>query len=69
MKRKQQLIVDIQNLLNTYKDTNQTFINYSLLEFMDEKTLIDIIDNLLSQKENEKNVDTEWLIKFKRINE
>jgi hypothetical protein len=68
MDRKTQLITDIQNLLNTYEDVHKTSINLSLLEFMDENTLISIIDSLLSQKENEKESDLEWLEKFKKYN-
>jgi len=68
MDRKTQLITDIQNLLNTYEDVHETSINPSLLEFMDENTLINIIDSLLSQKENEKESDLEWLEKFKKYN-
>ncbi|MDD5400151.1 MAG: hypothetical protein PHQ93_03060 [Sulfurimonas sp.] len=66
MSRKEQLITDIQNLLNTYEDIHKTSINPSLLEFMDENTLISIIDSLLTQKENDKESDLEWLEKFKK---
>jgi len=66
MNRKEKLITDIQNLLNTYDNVNTTSINPSLLEFMDEQTLIDIIDNLLTQKEVSKETDIEWLEKFKK---
>ncbi len=66
MSRKQQLIEDIQNLLNSYSDVNKTSINPDLLEFMDESTLISIIDSLLDQKEDAKESDTEWLEKFKK---
>jgi len=65
MNRKDKLITDIQNLLNSYEHVNTTSINPALLEFMDEKTLISIIDSLLTQKENAKEADTEWLEKFK----
>ncbi|WP_304543776.1 hypothetical protein [Sulfurimonas microaerophilic] len=64
-KRKQELIKDIQNLLNTYEGVSQTSINPALLEFMDEETLIMIIDSLLDQKEDSKEVDTKWLEQFK----
>ncbi|QOP41294.1 hypothetical protein [Sulfurimonas marina] len=64
-KRKQDLIKDIQNLLNTYQGVSQTSINPALLEFMDEETLIGIIDSLLNQKEDSKEADTEWLEQFK----
>jgi hypothetical protein len=66
MTRKQQLIIDIQNLLNTYSGIPQTFINPDLLEFMDEDTLVSIIDSLLTQKEELKESDLEWLEKFKK---
>ena len=66
MSTKKQLIEDIQNLLNTYDGVNTTSINPDLLEFMDEKTLISIIDSLLAQKESSKESDTEWLEKFKK---
>lgn len=66
MDKKTQLIVDIQNLLNSYDDVKKTSINPKLLEFMDEKSLIDIISSLLDQKELEKESDLEWLEKFKK---
>ena len=66
MSKKKQLIEDIQNLLNTYDGLNPTSINPNLLEFMDEKTLISIIDSLLTQKEDSKDTDMEWLEKFKK---
>jgi len=64
--RKQQLIEDIQNLLNSYDTQSTTSINPNLLEFMDEKTLISIIDSLLNQKEKATQVDTQWLEQFKK---
>ncbi len=66
MSSKKQLIEDIQNLLNTYNGLNPTTINPDLLEFMDEKTLISIVDSLLTQKEDSKETDIEWLEKFKK---
>lgn len=63
--RKQQLITDIQNLLNSYEGGTHTSINPALLEFMDEKTLIGIIDSLLDQKEASKEADVQWLEQFK----
>ena len=69
MTEKEQLISDIQNLLNTYEGIHQTDINPALLEFMDKNTLINIIDSLLTQKENASNIDLEWLEKFKKYNE
>jgi hypothetical protein len=65
MQRKEQLINDIQDLLNTYENIDSTTINPELLEFMDEDTLISIIDSLLKQKESSKEADIEWLEKFK----
>jgi len=65
MQTKEQLILDIQNLLNTYEGVNPTLINPELLKFMDEKTLIEIIGNLLDQKDINKEADTEWLEQFK----
>ncbi len=65
MERKQQLIEDIQNLLNSYEGVRPTSINPNLLEFMDEDTLISIIDSLLNQKEENREADREWLEKFK----
>jgi hypothetical protein len=66
MSTKKQLIEDIQNLLNTYDGVSTTFINPDLLEFMDNNTLISIIDTLLTQKEDSKESDKEWLEKFKK---
>lgn len=66
MNNKRQLIEDIQNLLNAYDDSTTTTINPDLLEFMDERTLIDIIGSLLDQKENQKEFDSEWLEQFKQ---
>ena len=66
MSKKEQLINDIQNLLNTYEGIHKTDINPSLLKFMDEETLISIIDSLLTQKENSKESDLEWLEQFKK---
>lgn len=67
MSTKEQLIIDIQNLLNTYEGIHKTDINPALLEFMDEETLISIIGSLLDQKENAKESDIEWLEQFKKI--
>nr|WP_321265643.1 hypothetical protein [uncultured Sulfurimonas sp.] len=64
--RKQQLIVDIQNLLNSYDNKNTTSIDPNLLEFMDENTLVNIISSLLNQKEEAEKVDIQWLEKFKK---
>ena len=65
MERKKQLIEDIQNLLNSYEGVRPTSINPDLLKFMDEDTLVSIIDSLLSQKEKNAQADEEWLEKFK----
>jgi len=64
--RKEILINDIQNLLNTYEQVTTTSINPALLEFLDEDTLVEIISNLLEQKENSKDADEQWLEKFKK---
>ncbi|MDY0117400.1 MAG: hypothetical protein RBR59_07485 [Sulfurimonadaceae bacterium] len=66
MSTKQQLIDDIQNLLNSYDGIPSTTINPALLEFMDNDTLISIIDSLLIQKEEAFKPDLEWLEKFKK---
>ncbi|HEY9203426.1 MAG TPA: hypothetical protein VIM82_03760 [Sulfurimonas sp.] len=66
MSRKDKLIQDIQNLLNSYEGVHKTSINPNLLEFMDEDTLVSIIDSLLKQKEFSKESDLEWLEKFKK---
>jgi len=63
--RKEQLIEDIEKLLNTYNGVRPTSINPALLQFMDEDTLVSIIDSLLDQKEENANPDEEWLKKFK----
>ncbi len=68
MDRKELLINDIQNLLNSYEDIHKTAINPNLLEFMDEQTLLNIIDSLLDQKEDAKESDLEWLETFKKYN-
>lgn len=66
MGRKEQLIIDIENLLNTYDGIQKTSINADMLKFMDEASLISIIDSLLNQKEYSKEPDLEWLEKFKK---
>ena len=68
MSRKEQLIQDIQNLLNTYDGIGDTFINPKMLEFMDENTLVSVIDSLLNQKEDSKESDLQWLEQFKSNN-
>ena len=64
---KQKLIKDIEQLLNSYDAKESTSINPALLEFMDEKTLKEIINSLLSQKETTVEDNQEWLNKFKTI--
>lgn len=66
MTNKEQLILDIQNLLNSYNDIKTTVIDPALLSFMDEDTLKQIISDLLYQKEREKDADLLWLEQFKR---
>jgi len=66
MSTKKQLIVDIQNLLNSHENVTNTTINPSLLEYMDEETLKQIIGSLLDQKESSIQADTEWLDQFKK---
>ena len=68
MNDKKQLIIDIQNLLNTHENIAATTINPNLLEYMDSNTLKNIIGSLLDQKENAQSVDTEWLEQFKNDN-
>jgi hypothetical protein len=63
--KKEQLIEDIEKLLNTYNGIHPTSINPELLAFMDEDTLISVIDSLLDQKEKNAEADIEWLEKFK----
>ena len=65
--RKKELILDIQKLLNEYKDESTTYINPTLLHYMDENELKGIIDTLLSQKENFVETNSEWLQSFKKI--
>lgn len=67
MDRKTQLIQDVEKLLNSYDDKHITSINPALFEFMDEKTIISIVSDLLSQKENIKESDLEWLEQFKKV--
>ncbi|MDF1876063.1 hypothetical protein JHD48_09975 [Sulfurimonas sp. SAG-AH-194-I05] len=66
--RKDKLISDIEQLLNTYDNVNNTSINPALLEFMNEETLVNIIESLLSQKEDAMDTDIEWLETFKKEN-
>lgn len=65
--KKDELILDIQNLLNSYRGVETTVINPKMLEFMQEDDLKSIINSLLNQKEDlQKNSDIEWLEKFKK---
>ncbi len=66
MDRKAQLVNDIQDLLNGYDNKNSTTINQAMLDFMDEETLLSIIDTLLTQKESAKETDHQWLETFKK---
>lgn len=66
MSKKEELILDIQNLLNSYKGIQNTIINPHILEFMDEDSLKSIIYSLLDQKESLMISDVEWLEKFKK---
>jgi hypothetical protein len=65
MNNKEKLIRDIENLLNSYGE-HSTSINPAMLEFMDEATLISIIDSLLKQKESVNEDNVEWLEQFKK---
>jgi hypothetical protein len=62
MSDKERLIVDIEKLLNTYG--GNTSINPTLLEYMGEDELKDIISMLLKQIEDP--IDKEWLMQFKK---
>ncbi|MDD5717403.1 MAG: hypothetical protein PHW64_06330 [Sulfuricurvum sp.] len=63
--RKEQLITDIENLLNRYEGIKPTHIDPSLLQFLDENTLISIIESLLRQQEKTNETNIEWLEQFK----
>ncbi|CAI6151388.1 MAG: hypothetical protein SPLUMA2_SPLUMAMAG2_00136 [uncultured Sulfurimonas sp.] len=66
MSTKEQLIIDIQELLNSHENISTTTINPDLLAFMDEKTLISIIGSLLDQKETHVENNIQWLEQFKK---
>ena len=66
MNEKEKLIVDIENLLNSYDDDRPTHIDTKLLAFMDESTLKSIIDSLLRQKEKTVESNLEWMEQFKK---
>ena len=58
---KEKIILDIQNLLNSYNSTI-TYIDPVLLSFMDKDTLKNILKDLLIQKEKmDTTPDIEWL--------
>lgn len=64
--KKYQLIADIEKLLNSYEGGSVTYIDPSMLEFMDEATLKSIIDSLLRQKEKTVESNMDWLEQFKK---
>lgn len=63
---KEQLIHDIQTLLNRYEGVKETYIDPSLMEFLDRKTLLGIIDSILRQQETTNESNREWLEQFKK---
>lgn len=63
---KEQLINDIQTLLNRYEGVKETYIDPSLMEFLDRKTLLGIIDSILRQQETTNEFNREWLEQFKK---
>jgi len=63
---KNQLIMDIENILNRYEGIKPTHIDPKLLQFMDEGTLRTIIDSLLRQQEKTNESNVEWLEQFKK---
>lgn len=63
---KEQLINDIQNLLNRYEGVKETQIDPAILEFLDRKTLLGIIDSILRQQEKTNESNIEWLEQFKK---
>lgn len=63
---KEQLIIDIENLLNRYEGIKPTHIDPKLLAFMDRSTLLSIIDSLLRQQEKTNETNLEWLEQFKK---
>lgn len=62
---KEQLILDIENLLNRYDGLKPTHIDPALLQFMDRQTLLSIIDSILRQQEKTNESNIEWLEQFK----
>lgn len=63
---KEQLIIDIENLLNRYDGLKPTHIDPKLLAFMDRQTLLRIIASLLRQQEHTNESNLEWLEQFKQ---
>lgn len=63
---KEQLILDIENLLNRYDGLKPTHIDPALLQFMDRQTLLSIIDTILRQQEKTNESNIEWLEQFKK---
>ncbi|MEA2111172.1 MAG: hypothetical protein U9P71_03885 [Campylobacterota bacterium] len=63
---KNELIQDIENLLNSYSDIPQSTINPEILKYMDNSSLKDIINDLLTQKENVNESNIEYLEQFKK---
>ncbi|MGA9046891.1 hypothetical protein [Sulfuricurvum sp.] len=63
---KEQLIIDIENLLNRYEGISPTHIDPALLQFLDRKTLLNIIDSILRQQEKTNETNIEWLEQFKK---
>jgi hypothetical protein len=63
---KEQLITDIEKLLNRYDGIKSTHIDPALLQFLDRKTLLSIIDSILRQQEKTNESNIEWLEQFKK---
>ncbi len=66
--KKQELIQDIENLLNSYSGVHQSKINPEILQYMDETSLKDIIADLLTQKESAVESNLDYLEQFKKSN-
>ena len=63
---KRKLILDIENLLNSYENLSPTYINPSILEYMEEEDLKKIISELLHAKETTLQSNASWLEQFKK---
>jgi hypothetical protein len=63
---KEQLIIDIENLLNRYEGLKPTHIDPALLQFLDRNTLLSIIHSILRQQEKTNESNIEWLEQFKQ---